>query len=60
MSWPFDSQEMLDFEKVAAEHMALNLENPTGHYALRLVGHLSCWKISEHRVLLAGSVTWAR
>ena len=35
------SEEMLDFEKVAADHLALNLENPTGYYALRLVGALS-------------------
>lgn len=44
-------QEMLDFEKVAAEHMALNLENPTGHYALRLES-LPARVVAQHLLLL--------
>lgn len=30
-------QELLDFEQAADGHMSLNLENPSGHYALRMV-----------------------
>lgn len=36
MAW----QELLDFEQAAEAHMALNLENPTGHYSLRMVWYL--------------------
>lgn len=33
-------QELQDFEKAAHDHLALNLENPTGHYSLRLASRL--------------------
>jgi len=44
-------KELLDFEQAAEAHMALNLENPTGHYSLRMES-LPARVVVQHLMLL--------
>lgn len=44
-------KELLDFEQAADGHMSLNLENPSGHYALRMES-LPARVVAQHLLLL--------